>query len=177
VTTAKRAVALVVVCAAMLALLCGAASTALGAARGAVVLTKAERQLLSLINLTRAQHGLRQVRVDATLTKAARKHTAEMLRLDRFSHLSANGRNVAQRARAAGYGMRARSAWRVGEILGWGCRGAGDPENFLRMWLSSSFHRSVLLNPGWRDVGIGLSTGSFMGHTDASVATVDFGRH
>src|SRR4030088_2376184 len=49
-------------------------------------LNGAEAGLLGAVNQTRAAHGLRPVRLDPTLERAARAHSADMVRNSYFAH-------------------------------------------------------------------------------------------
>ncbi len=44
----------------------------------------------------------------------------------------------------------------------------------VNTWLNSPTHRAVLLRPGFKRVGIGISYGTFAGHGGAGVVTADF---
>src|SRR5581483_7907882 len=59
-----------------------------------------ERRVIELTNDVRVRHGLRPLRPDGVLWRAARAHSDEMLRLNYFSHYSpdASNRSVSERA-------------------------------------------------------------------------------
>jgi uncharacterized protein YkwD len=133
----------------------GAASTAAGG------LTSSENSLLSVINAARTSHGLAPVRVDYRLVRVARSHSADMLRRQYFSHGA-----FTTRVRASG------AAGPVfGEDLAWGPMSASW---VVSQWLASPAHRTVLLRPGFRRVGVGAFQGSFSGRPGALVVTADF---
>jgi uncharacterized protein YkwD len=120
--------------------------------------------LLETINSVRRAHGLAPLRIDPTLTDAARFHTLDMLRRDYFAH--GDFANRMTRFRAAGP--------TVGENLAW--ESGGSSAQFLvDAWLASPDHRANLLRPGFRRIGIGLARGSFLGHANTTVVTTDFG--
>jgi uncharacterized protein YkwD len=136
----------------------------LGAVAGAQAkpLSSAEASLLDTMNSVRASRGLAPLRVDVRLVRAARGHSADMLRRQYFAHGS-----VARRALAVG----ARGPV-FGEDLAWG---AGVTAQWVvDRWLASPGHRAVLLRPGFRRVGIGIGFGAFAGHGNATVVTADF---
>lgn len=116
------------------------------------------------MNEVRAANGLRPLRTDARLERAAHAHSADMVRRGYFAH----GRVAARLAR---YGVRGR---RVGENLAWAAGGAADTRTIVNLWLASPKHRANLLRPGFRRVGIGARTGPFAGHGSALVITADF---
>jgi uncharacterized protein YkwD len=134
----------------------------LAAPAGARTLSTSESALLGAINSTRAASGLGSVRVDVRLVRAARAHSADMLRRNYFSHGS-----FAVRLRSSG----ARGPL-FGEDLAWGT--AVTPQWIIGRWLASPSHRAVLLRPGFRRVGIGIARGTFNGRSGASVLTADF---
>jgi uncharacterized protein YkwD len=136
----------------------------LGPAAGAQArtLTSSEASLLQTMNSVRTSRGLAPLRVDIRLVRAARGHSADMLRRQYFAHGS-----VASRALAAG----ARGPI-FGEDLAWGTQITATW--VVNQWLASQSHRAVLLRPGFRRVGIGIVFGTFAGHGGAGVVTADF---
>jgi uncharacterized protein YkwD len=136
----------------------------LGPAAGAQArtLTRSEASLLQTMNSVRQSRGLAPLRVDIRLVRAARGHSADMLRGQYFAHGS-----VASRALAAG----ARGPI-FGEDLAWGTQITAWW--VVNQWLASPSHRAVLLRPGFRRVGIGIVFGTFAGHGGAGVVTADF---
>jgi uncharacterized protein YkwD len=137
-----------------------AASTA-----SAASLSQAETSLLSAVNQTRLSYGLHPVRPDATLGRAARSHSADMLRNSYFAHGA-----FAQRMRSFG----ARGPL-VGENLAWGAGSYAVASTIVREWLASPEHRANLLRPGFERIGISALRGSFQGFGSAVVVTADFG--
>lgn len=125
-------------------------------------LSRSEASLLRAVNQTRASYGLKPVRFDVRLERAARSHSQDMLARSYFAHGA-----VASRFRAFG----ARGPI-VGENLAWG-EGVGA-RGVIRMWLASPKHRANLLRPGFRRIGIGTATGTFLGYGGATVVTADF---
>jgi uncharacterized protein YkwD len=149
---------------ALVALLATAAPTHAAAARPR--LDGAERALVRAINGVRAQHGLRALRASARLSRAADRHSADMLRHDFFGHASSRGATVERRL------------WRfrqVGEALAYTSplRGIGLARRVLDMWLGSPPHRAILLSPAFRRVGIGRRTGR-LGAARVTMVTADF---
>ncbi len=136
----------------------------LGPAAGAQArpLTSSEASLLQTMNGVRTSHGLAPLRVDVRLVRAARGHSADMMRRQYFAHGSVAGRALAAGARGPVFG----------EDLAWG---AGVTATWVvNQWLASPAHRAVLLRPGFRRVGIGITFGTFAGHGGAAVVTADF---
>jgi uncharacterized protein YkwD len=125
-------------------------------------LNSSEASLLQSMNAVRTSHGLAPLRVDVRLLRAARGHTADMLRRQYFAHGSVAGRALAHGARGPVFGEDL--AWGTGVTAQW----------VVEQWLASPAHRAVLLRPGFRRVGIGISFGTFAGHGGAAVVTADF---
>jgi uncharacterized protein YkwD len=136
----------------------------LGPAAGAQArtLTGSEASLLQTMNAVRTSHGLAPLRADIRLVRAARGHSADMMRRQYFAHGSVAGRALAQGARGPIFGEDL--AWATGITANW----------VVNAWLASPSHRAVLLRPGFRRVGIGYSFGTFIGHGGAGVVTADF---
>lgn len=134
------------------ALLLAAASIAPSAGRADVV-----HATVSRINAVRHAHGLQGVRLNPQLSTAARRHSQDMVRRHYFSHVTPEGFTFADRIRAAGY-LRTKRHWIVGETLAWRRKRAG-PGWVVSAWMHSPPHREVLLNPSYREVGIGVVAG------------------
>src|SRR5262249_3498434 len=77
-----------------------------------------ERSVVAAMNDVRAGYGLRPLRIDTSLTAAARQHTFEMLNVGYFEHESANG--GAFSTRIARFYKAGTGGWQVGENILWG---------------------------------------------------------
>jgi uncharacterized protein YkwD len=136
----------------------------------------AARTLQCLIAGVRREHGLPAVRVNGRLALAARRHAQDMASHDFFAHVSPGGKTVESRVKRAGYlgGVR---EWWLGEALAWGQARAGAPRAILRGLLSSPPHRAILLDPSFRDLGVGVAKGTPRGASHGALTvTLDFGR-
>ena len=123
-----------------------------------------ESSLLEAVNAARLAHGLRPLRVDPTLTRAARAHTIDMLQRDYFAH-GAFARRMAQfHVQAA----------RIGEDLAWGNGAWAQATAVVREWLASPAHRANVLDPRFGRIGIGAASGTFQGAAGATIFTADF---
>jgi uncharacterized protein YkwD len=120
--------------------------------------------LLQAVNAARKAYGLQPLRLDPSLTQAARAHTSDMLRHDYFAHGDFSGRMAA-------YHVSGRTA---GENLAWGSGPYGRAAEVVRAWLASPEHRANLLAGAFTRIGIGLARGTFLGTGDATVVTADF---
>lgn len=125
-------------------------------------LTGSEASLLNTLNAARKSNGLPALRVDFHLVRAARGHSADMMRRQYFAHGSVAGRALAAGARGPVFGEDL--AWATGITAQW----------VVDHWLASPAHRAVLLRPGFLRVGIGYAFGTFAGHGGTGVVTADF---
>jgi uncharacterized protein YkwD len=141
-----------------------AAVLILGLQAKAATLTRSELALLKAMNDVRMQHGLRPLRLDLRLERAARRHSSTMIRTHRFFHGS-----FALRIRKQGV-----RAPRIGENLAWGVGVLARARAIVSMWLASPPHRRNLLHGGYSTVGVGASRGNFDGYNRAVVITTDF---
>ena len=126
--------------------------------------TRIEKETLRLINVARADKGLKPVRLDLRLWRAARHHTGDMLRRGYFAH-GATTQRLSRYIRSAGV---------VGETLAWGSGIYRTPASTVQSWLESPSHRRLLLDPDFRFVGVGSRGGPFQGERWARVYTADF---
>jgi uncharacterized protein YkwD len=133
--------------------------------------------LLAQINGFRSGHGLARLKISGPLTAVADRHSAQMAKLGFFSHDSANGEPFSRRL-AQAYSPRGFRTWTVGENLVWGGPDIAAARAF-RLWLSSPPHRANLMNPRWREVGLGAvhstSAPGVYGGGAATIVTADFG--
>ena len=127
-------------------------------------LTKNEKALLRQMNRIRAQHGLRGLRADHHLERAARFHTHQMLGSGTFAHGAFGSRMVA-------FAVAGRVA---GENIAWGTGSRGTARAIVAAWLASPAHRANLLSATYSRVGVGDLVGAFQGYAGAHVVTADF---
>lgn len=109
--------------------------------------TVSERYLLSAINGERAAHGLRALRVDEELHRAAAGHAEEMARRGAISHQFSGEAELSARGAAAG----ARFS-RISENVAEGPTVIGLHEALMR----SPGHRANILDPAVDAVGIAV---------------------
>ena len=126
--------------------------------------TRAERSVLTEVNRVRGAHGLRALRLDLTLERAARAHSRDMVARGYFAH-----GDFARRL--ASFGARGPA---VGENLGWGVGSRASARVIVASWLASPAHRPNLLRPGFARIGVGRVTGRFHGYGGAAVVTAKF---
>ena len=137
------------------------------------------RALVTAINATRRAHGLRALRYSGALATAGSAHATSLATAGQFTHAwPTTGKLFGSWIRAF-YPARGYRAWSVGENLLWASPGF-TPATAVRDWLNSPAHRRVMLNPSWREIGIGVvsavaAPGAF-GERDMQIAAAEFGR-
>jgi uncharacterized protein YkwD len=132
------------------------------------------RATLCVLNAQRARHHLRPLRLNRRLSAAARRHSRAMARRRFFSHTSPNGASFADRIRGTGYLSGARS-WYIGENIAYGSGDRSSPRSIGSAWMNSAPHRANILSRSFREIGIGLASGTPAGGRGATYTT-DFGR-
>ncbi len=138
---------------------------------------EARNATLCLLNRVRARHGVPPLRMNPKLSRAARKHSRDMVRRRYFAHDSLDGRSAIDRMRATRYVPR-NASWVLGENLGWGSGSLAEPMALLRAWMRSPGHRRNILDGRFRDVGIGIVPDAPVGrYDDGATYTTDFGRY
>jgi uncharacterized protein YkwD len=129
---------------------------------------------LCLLNNERAAHGLRPLRLDRKLSRAARGHSRDMVAKRYFAHDSRSGASFSSRIKRAGW-MRGRRAWTVGENIGWGEGTSASPRAMVSAWMHSAGHRANILERHFRLIGIGIALGAPTGANDGATYATDFG--
>jgi uncharacterized protein YkwD len=112
-----------------------------------------------LVNAERRAHGVRRVRADRDLRRAARRYAKQMVAQDFFAHESPSGSELHERVRASGY-LRGADGWSAGENLAWGSGSLATPAATVRAWMESPGHRANLLSDRFREVGVGIAPGA-----------------
>jgi hypothetical protein len=106
------------------------------------------QQVLDLTNAQRAQAGLSPLVLSAALASSAQAYAVEMATLGFFSHVAPDGSTLVQRDVSAGY-----SPWSyLEENI---AAGQASPAEVVAAWMNSPEHRTNLLSPKVREIGIG----------------------
>jgi uncharacterized protein YkwD len=115
---------------------------------------QAENDMLVAVNKEREANGLLLLRMDVSLRKLARNHSADMLLRGYFSHYTPEGLSPFDRMNAANI-----EYTYAGENL------ALAPSTDLAMQglLNSQGHRANILNPNFERIGIGAVDGGVYG--------------
>jgi uncharacterized protein YkwD len=135
-----------------------------------------ERATLCLVNAERRARGLRQLRPNRRLARAALGHVREMVARQFFAHDSPSGRSVGDRIRGTGY-LAGSIAWTVGENLAWGSGSLARPRAIVDAWMASPGHRANILNRSFSEIGVGIVVGAPLVRSMPAAATynTDFG--
>ena len=139
-----------------------AAATPASAASTCSAATTARAGTLCLINAERSAHGLRSLKLDAKLNRAARRHSQDMVAGRYFAHDSRSGARFSARIARTGW-MSGRGRWSVGENLAWGTGTQAAPRSIVASWMRSADHRHNILSPRFRVIGIGIVRGAPVG--------------
>jgi uncharacterized protein YkwD len=133
---------------------------------------------LCLINRERRLHGERPLRPNRRLRRAAQAHSQSMALGDYFQHSSPSGQTPLARMRSVGYISSSRVGFEVGENIAWGTLSLATPRAIVASWMASPGHRANILDPHYRETGIGVSPHpiSSRAHGQAgAIYTQDFG--
>ncbi len=132
--------------------------------------------VLCLVNRARERFGLQPLHANADLRRSATGHSNDMVANDYFSHYGPDGSTPSGRVARSGYLVRS-GAYLLGENIGFGMgRTYGSPLAIFRAWMHSPPHRANILDPRFRDFGIGVAHGfPGAGGADAATYTLDFG--
>jgi uncharacterized protein YkwD len=154
--------------------LTGAAAAPAVAASPCSARVSAATTTLCLINGERRAHGVRALRSDAKLYRAAIRHSRDMVATRYFAHESRNGARFSSRIARTGW-MNGRGRWSVGENLAWGSGSRATPRAIVAAWMHSAGHRANMLNPRFHVIGIGIVSGAPVGSNGGATYTTDFG--
>ena len=105
---------------------------------------------VNAINAERSQRGLVALTINDQLNTAAQGHSDDMARNNFFSHIGSDGADIGVRIQRTGYVAR---TW--GENI---AAGYADAAAVVAAWMESDGHRANILNPDFREIGIGYST-------------------
>lgn len=111
---------------------------------------------LCLIDREREAHGVHALRSNGYLRPMAANQAKDMVLGDYFGDDSLNGLTPWQRIGASSYAHGARS-WSAGQNIGWGTGRWATPAEMVAAWMRSTPHREIMLDAGYRDVGIGVA--------------------
>jgi uncharacterized protein YkwD len=139
--------------------------------------SRAEAATLCLVNVQRARHGQRDLRANADLARSAAAHSEDMVSENYFDHVSPAGETPLQRIKASTY-LPHRSTYMVGENIALGTMQLATPASIVASWMKSPDHRANILNPDFRDSGIGIvarAPSRYSGGQQGATYTQQFG--
>ena len=147
---------------------------------GTILLNAKEKETFERHNDIRRDRGLRQFCVHPRLQEAARGHSRDMVLNDYFSHdTKRNGERYDQRLKRFGYKTSGYRYYSTGENIAYGMGLSGEPAQIMDSWMNSDGHRRNILNSKFREVGIGVYTGTYStggrSYDETSMYTLDFG--
>jgi len=119
--------------------------------RGLGDLSRVRAEMLAQVNAQRRKAGAPPLSLNADLQEAAQAHAQDMLARGFFDHKSPSGTTVRERSRKAGYDWRT-----IGENI---AEGQKSVTEVVTTWMNSKGHRENILNPAFRELGIGLVLG------------------
>jgi uncharacterized protein YkwD len=106
-------------------------------------------QVFDLVNAERTARGVPALDVDGALARAAQSYAHTLTELNTLEH-AAGGRDLVSRVQATGFIYNTK----LGEVL-WRGGGAFSSETPVAGWLASDRHREIILDPNYREAGVG----------------------
>jgi len=117
-----------------------------------IKLTDEEQKILDLTNKERAAHDLPPLKLNTTLIKVARAHSANMAKQGKMEH-ELDGKKPSERVLDAGYDYET-MAENIAAGEDWPTR------DVMEGWMKSDKHRANILDKDVDEIGIGIATDS-----------------
>jgi uncharacterized protein YkwD len=130
-----------------------------------------EQTMRCMTNYARKASGLEPLESSATLSRAANRKVADILRCNEFSH-EACGRPFTYWMRQSGY-LKG-NCWEAGENIAFGGGRLGSVRKVFVAWMNSPGHRENILGE-YEALGVGLQVGTLEESAGAHVWTQEFG--
>jgi uncharacterized protein YkwD len=129
-----------------------------------LTLDQFDDSLLCLLDATRVANGVRSLRPNGLLRRAAGAYADSLLVGRFFSHDGdfaghPDASTPVRRLRRIGY-IRPGYVWVVGEDLRWSTPETSSPSEVVQFWLNSPIHRFYLLKPKFDEVGVAGARGT-----------------
>ena len=113
-----------------------------------------EAEVVRLVNVERAKHGLSPLTQDWQLSRVARYKSQDMRDLGYFSHTSPTYGSPFDMMRSFGISYRT-----AGENI---AKGYQSPEAVVKGWMNSPGHRANILNSSYTHIGVGyVASGNY----------------
>jgi uncharacterized protein YkwD len=132
-----------------------------------------EQAMICLNRWARNHERLSGLHVSKQLRVSSARKAHDIRRCDQFSHYAC-GRDAFYWEQRVGF---FRGTFGAGENLALTYGEDTSPRGTMDLWLNSAEHRSVLLSPRFRNVGMALVTGEFDGSAGAHIWVAQFGYH
>lgn len=110
-----------------------------------------ETQVVRLVNQIQQENGLQPLTANWELSRVARYKSRDMKDNRYFSHTSPTYGSPFQMIKAFGLSFRT-----AGENI---AKGYATPQAVVNGWMNSSGHRANILNPSYRQIGVGYVSG------------------
>jgi uncharacterized protein YkwD len=124
------------------------------------------KSIRCLVNEERAIHGFGKLVRDPSLKIASQRHVKQMVATACLAHRCGDEEDLETRLERAGYFDGAKS-WRFAENTGCGI----SAEAMVANWLDTVYHRINILDPDFRDIGVGVSHKRVAGRCNKGYAT------
>ena len=130
-----------------------------GAGSRALSVRQATSTVFCLVNRERTSRGLPALRHSGRLARVAGVHARDSVRYGFVGHTSPVHGTLGTRVRRSGYRPTGGGAFAIGEILGAGRGRRGTPRAIVRAWMRRHIHRTAILYPRFRTMGVGGTRG------------------
>lgn len=127
-----------------------------------------------LLNVERRKAGRAPLKANTGLALAGQRHARDMVKKRYFAHNSLGGGDFKARIAKTGYLKGAGAI--LGENLAWGSHDLATPRAIVKGWMKSPGHKANILQPRFREVGIGIVRASPRGQSNAATFAAEFGR-
>ncbi|WP_310831382.1 CAP domain-containing protein [Paenibacillus pedocola] len=142
-------------------------TVAADAASGEAGYTSDQLEGLNFLNEVRTRAGVPPVKLNAAITKAAIAHAefynanqADLPGLSAHSEIAGKpgytGKSSLERMKAAGW-VSGSLGYASGEVMHFG---QNSSVAAIQSWLNTAYHRSIILDPSYTEIGIGLAQGT-----------------
>jgi uncharacterized protein YkwD len=137
---------------------------------------QARASIRCFVDRERRQRGIAELHTDRRLRHAAQNHTEAMMRKGCFAHECPGEGSVEARLRNVGYILGSLARWAYAENIAYGHKRGSTPKTIVKAWMKSPGHRASMLNPLYREIGVGFAHGiPGARKADGGTFTTDFG--
>lgn len=123
-------------------------------------------EVVRLTNIKRAESGVSPLSLNQTLSNAAYTKGKDMIDRDYWAHVAPDGTQPWKFFKDFGYSYRY-----AGENL---ARDFSSAEDVVNAWMNSPTHKENMLNPKYKEIGIGVTEGDLSG-SDTTIVVQFFG--